>query len=405
MQEWEKSDLASVIIMAGAGNKAFCAGGDVAALAQYNNEGPEGQARSIAYFGLEYQLDHLIATYSKPYIAYMDGITMGGGVGLSVHAPLRVATERTVFSMPETTIGFFPDVGASFFLPRMEGEIGTYLALTSERLNGVNAFYAGIATHYIDSSSLGALTGRLSELVFKDYASMAERLTLINDTIEEFGTGLPHDVPMLLAGELRNAIDRCFQYDQIEEIVGALDHERRNGPMQEWADKTLTTLSERSPTSLKVTLKQMRIGRKWSISETFAREHYIASCFMTHPDFVNGVSARLIQKPPVSPVWNPPQLSGVSQDNVDSFFRSEGSHRLNLLGGKNYTEYPFGHLALPRESDVAKIVRDGGMSSAEVVNGFLRQKNGKVGVREKVEEILKRKCHTDENGKLVWRSS
>lgn len=137
LQEWSKSQLANVVVLKGAG-RALCAGGDVAALAKLNTEGPEGQKKSSDYFALEYKLDHLIATYSKPYIAFMDGITMGGGVGLSVHAPFRIATENTVYAMPETTIGFFPDVGASFFLPRMEGELGSYLALTSEQLKGVD---------------------------------------------------------------------------------------------------------------------------------------------------------------------------------------------------------------------------------------------------------------------------
>jgi 3-hydroxyisobutyryl-CoA hydrolase len=136
-QEWEKSQLANVIVIKGAG-RAFCAGGDVAALAQQNERGPDGQKESTDYFALEYKLDHLIATYSKPYVAFLDGITMGGGVGLSVHAPFRVATEKTIFAMPETTIGFFPDVGGSFFLPRLDGQLGTYLALTSEQLKGVN---------------------------------------------------------------------------------------------------------------------------------------------------------------------------------------------------------------------------------------------------------------------------
>ncbi|KAF4954838.1 hypothetical protein F66182_18388, partial [Fusarium sp. NRRL 66182] len=162
-------------MISGRGEKALCAGGDVAALAINNKEGPEGVKRSQDYFAQEYQLDHLIATYSKPFVAVMDGITMGGGVGLSVHAPFRIATERTLFAMPETTIGFFPDVGGSFFLPRLDGEIGTYLALTSERLNGVQAFYTGIATHYVDSSVLSNLTNRLAELVFKDYANLQER--------------------------------------------------------------------------------------------------------------------------------------------------------------------------------------------------------------------------------------
>lgn len=137
LREWSQSQLANVIVIKGSG-RAFCAGGDVVALAQQNQEGAEAQQKSKDYFGLEYKLDHLIATYSKPYVAFLDGITMGGGVGLSVHAPFRIATENTVFAMPETTIGFFPDVGASFFLPRMDGQLGKYLALTSAQLKGAD---------------------------------------------------------------------------------------------------------------------------------------------------------------------------------------------------------------------------------------------------------------------------
>ncbi|MCJ1337921.1 hypothetical protein MMC09_003205 [Bachmanniomyces sp. S44760] len=401
LKEWEKSQLASVIIMAGTGEKAFCAGGDVAALAQYNTEGTAGQARSKAYFGLEYQLDHLIATYPKPYIAYLDGITMGGGVGLSVHAPFRIATERTMFAMPETTIGFFPDVGGSFFLPRLDGEIGTYLALTSERLKGVNAFYAGIATHYIDSSSLGALTARLAELVFKDYASLSDRLTIIDRTIEEFSTGLPHDEPMLLAGELRMAIDRCFKHSSIEAIIKALESEKAQS---EWATRTLQTLSERSPTSLKVALRQMRLGERWSISETFQRENHIASHFMTHPDFVNGVTARLISKPPQTPTWTPATLDQVTDKDIDAFFKVEGSDRLQLLTeGVDYKEYPFGYLGLPTERVVELLVRRGGMTTEGLLDSIVRRRNGKPGVRERVEEILHRMCVVDGRGELVWR--
>lgn len=385
--------------MAGAGEKAFCAGGDVAALAKDNEKGAEGQERSKAYFGLEYQLDHLIATYPKPFVAYMDGITMGGGVGLSVHAPIRIATERTMFAMPETTIGFFPDVGGSFFLSRLEGEIGTYLALTSERLRGVNAFYAGIATHYIDSSSLGALTARLSELVFKDYAPMEERLATIDATVEEFGTGLPYDQPMLLAGNLRVAIDRCFKHNTVEEIIDALEKET---DMSEWASKTLKTLSERSPTSLKVALRQLRLGKGWAVSEAFQREYHIASRFMSHPDFVNGVSARLIHKPATIPVWDPPTLEGVQNSDVEDFFSVQGARRMDLLSEGDYQEYPFGHLALPREEDVERLVRRGGKSRRMVIEEFISQRNGKLGVREKVEEVIRRRCKVDESGDLVW---
>jgi len=408
--EWQKSQLASVIIIGGAGPKAFCAGGDVAALAQQNTNGPAGREASQAYFGLEYQLDHLIATYPKPYIAYMDGITMGGGVGLSVHAPIRIATERTLFAMPETTIGFFPDVGGSFFLPRLEGEIGAYLALTSERLKGVNAFYAGVATHYIDSSTLSSLTARLAELEFKDYEDMHSRLATIDATIAEFDTGLPHDEPILLAGELRKAIDRCFGYSSVERIISALEREEGNTENQQdirdWATSTLKTLSERSPTSLKVALRACQDGGQMSIAEAFQREYHIAGRFMSHPDFGSGVSARLINKPPTDPVWDPPKLEDVTEKQVNKFFLNKGKSSLELLGGmgtRPYMEYPF-RMGLVREEKIETVVREGGMRRKGVLRKFVNESRGKVGVKEKVEEVLDRCCEVDEEGNLHWKS-
>lgn len=426
--------MANVIIIAGAGSKAFCAGGDVATLAQQNASGPEGQASSKAYFGLEYQLDHLIATYSKPYIAYMDGITMGGGAGLSVHAPFRIATERTRFAMPETRIGFFPDVGASFFLPRLEGSIGTYLALTSAELEGVNAFYTGIATHYIDSSMLPSLTARLGELEFKDYDSQSTRHSLIKETIEEFNTGLPYDKPMLIAGDLRLAIDRCFVHNNLSQILKALENEMK-GPMAEWAKRTLEALWQHSPTSLNVTLRLMRLGHRWSITDAFQREYHLAGRFMAHPDFVSGVSARLIHKPPTLPKWQPAKLSAISTQYVDGFFTVEGEERLKLVGEEaNWLDYPT-NLGLPREPEVRMVVEEvreaggrlksrrtrrngAGMDAAEegmskqdlaaremresVVQEMLKRTAGKTGVREKVEEILTRCCVRNEEGLLVW---
>ena len=392
------------MIISGAGPKAFCAGGDVAALAQLNTQGPSGQAKSKAYFALEYQLDHLIASYPKPYIAYMDGITMGGGVGLSVHAPIRIATERTLFAMPETTIGFFPDVGASFFMPRLDGEVGTYLALTSERLKGVQAYYAGVATHYIDSSSLESLTARLSELVFKDYADKRERLAIIDATIDEFGTGLPYDEPMLIAGKLREAIDRCFRHNTVEEIIAALEKEM--GETEEWAKNTLKTLKERSPTSVKVALKQMRVSRDWNIAETFQREYHIASKFMEHPDFVEGVSAKLISKPPKTAQWNPARLEDVTPQDVDEFFMVEGSDRLTLLEEGEYREYPDGDLRLPMERAIKKrVLEQDGATWEAVVETFVRPRNGKAGVKEKVEEVLRRQCGVDSQGRVFWRKA
>jgi 3-hydroxyisobutyryl-CoA hydrolase len=406
LQEWTKSDMANVIVLKGSGPKAFCAGGDVAALAQWNREGYKGQQRSVDYFDLEYKLDHYIATYKKPLIALMDGITMGGGVGLSVHAPFRIATERTVFAMPETTIGFFPDVGGSFFLPRMNGATGTYLALTSDRLKGVNAFYAGVATHYLHSTSLPALESRLAELRFKDYDSMNTRLEIIDSTIEEFCTGLPHDEPMYLSGKIREAIDRCFSLNNVPEIISALQAEI--GETKVWAEQALSTLHQRSPTSVYVSLRQMRLGKNWSISETFQREYQMAGKFMKHPDFTEGVTALLLQKPAegqpkMPPKWQPASLKDISpKDNIaEPFFKVERGQEIKLLNDIDYRRYPHAKFSLPTEADVEAVVRTGGKSQKGVVNYFVEMRLGKQGIREVIGEIVKRKT-TEEEGKAVW---
>ncbi|SPO06861.1 related to enoyl-CoA-hydratase [Cephalotrichum gorgonifer] len=407
LMEWEKSDMANVVVMKGAGEKAFCAGGDVAALAELNKSTDDGWAKSAEYFGLEYKLDHYIATYQKPYVAFMDGITMGGGVGLSIHAPFRIATERTVFAMPETTIGFFPDVGASFFLPRMNGQVGTYLALTSDRLKGANTFYSGIATHYVNSTSLLDLEARLGELRFRDYDSLETRLRLINDTIEEFTTGIPHDEPIHIAGELRKAIDRCFSHGNIDEIIAALRNEK--GATEEWAARTLEALQKRSPTSLHVTLRQMRTGSRWSIADTFRREHAMATKFMKHPDFTEGVSALLVRKD--TPTWKPASLEEAAKvpgDIAAPFFAFEDvpeNMRLRLMNNRDYTEYPHAHLGVPGESEVEEaVLAGGGRTRDQVVTEIVGRRNGRQGIKTVVREILDRKTSPGEGGAVRWHS-
>ena len=402
--EWSKSDMANVIVMKGAGDRSLCAGGDVAQLARWNREGPEGQLKSAEYFAQEYQLDHLIATFNKPYISFMDGITMGGGVGLSMHAPLRVATERTVFAMPETTIGFFPDVGGSFFLPRLPGAVGTYLALTSARLTGVNAFYAGIATHYLHSTSLPQLESRLAELRFNDWDDMDTRLDSINATMEEFVTGLPHDEPIQLAGALRNAIDRCFSHNSVDKIVAALELE--SGPTRAWAQETLATLHKRSPTAVHVTLRQMRIGAKWTIAETFQREHAMAAKFMAAHDFTEGVSALLIDKPKRPAAWKPATLEdiapGASEQLTTEFFQLPRGSRLPLLSDADYGEYPYAQFGVPTEKQVQDKIALGTLSREAILKQFLMERRNKQGVKEIVQEILARKTTVGDDGLARW---
>lgn len=401
MVEWEKSDMANVIVMKGAGEKAMCAGGDVTALAQYNQEGSDGWQKSADYFGLEYKLDHYIATYPKPYIAFMDGITMGGGVGLSIHAPFRIATEKTVFAMPETTIGFFPDVGASFFLPRMNGSVGTYLALTSERLTGPNVFYSGIATHYLHSSTLPEVENRLAELRFQDSDPMWQRLNRISETLEEFSTGLPFDQPMLIGGGLRKAIDRCFNKNNVDDIITALKEER--GEFEEWAQKQLATLTKRSPTSVHATLRQMRLGGSWNIAETFQKEHQIATKFMQRPDFTEGVTALLVRKQ--APKWEPASLEAIpaSENVAEPFFQFDKDQNLQLFNEKTFKEYPFATLGVPSEKEISQMLdANREMTRKQLAKQAIASRKGRQGIAAIVNEIVERKTKEGSAGNAVW---
>jgi len=398
--EWEKSDMANVIVLKGAGEKALCAGGDVAVLAKFNQEAEDGWKKSVEYFALEYKLDHYIATYQKPYIAFMDGITMGGGVGLSIHAPFRIATEKTVVAMPETTIGFFPDVGASFFLPRMNGSVGTYLGLTSARLTGPNVLYSGIATHYLHSTSLPDLESRLAELRFSDSDDLSQRLALINQALEEFSTGLPYDQPMQIAGAVRRAIDRCFNKNTVDDIIAALQAEK--GETEAWAQQQLETLQKRSPTSVHVALRQMRVGGSWDIAETFNKEYQIASKFMQHHDFTEGVSALLVRKE--KPTWQPASLADIpaSVNVAKPFFEADKETSLELFTDRTYKEYPFETLGVPTEKEIQKVANSKSYTPQQLVNVVVASREGRQGVAAVVDEILSRKTDVDSNGKVRW---
>jgi 3-hydroxyisobutyryl-CoA hydrolase len=270
--------------------------------------------------------------------------------------------------------------------------------------------YSGIATHYLHSSSLPDLEARLGELQFKDSATLQDRLKIINSTIEEFTTGLPHDQPMgsSISGKIRNSIDYVFQpVHDIDQVLSALEGlinldsiEPGTDAVREWAAKTKKTITQRSPTSVRVTLQQLRKGQNWSIAETFRREHAMASKFMEHPDFVEGVSSLLIRKPRTTPQWQPSELSKVVDADIDAFFTATPD--LELLSTEDYREYPHAWIGLPREKDVESFVNQkGNVTRAETVEHFVESSSGKLGAREKVEDILERKA-TEEKGRLRW---
>ncbi|KAJ9576644.1 hypothetical protein L9F63_025459, partial [Diploptera punctata] len=285
MSSGEEND---VLFNSGAGEKAFCAGGDVRALAE---AGLKGDHIGKTFFKEEYTLNGLIGTYCIPYVALIDGITMGGGVGLSVHGPFRVATERTVFAMPETTIGLFSDVGGSYFLSRLGGKLGLYLALTGHRLKGLDLLKAGVATHYCESSKLPELEKKLLECKNPDtdIRDILDKITK-ESKVEGYEFSLkPH----------LEQIDNCFSAPTLEEIVKRLE---KDG--SDWAKKTLEVFSKVSPTSCKVIKKELEEGATKSLQDCLAMEFRLGSHFCDRLEFYEGVRALLIDKDQ-KPNWNP----------------------------------------------------------------------------------------------------
>ena len=270
MKKWEHE--MSMVIIKGTGEKAFCAGGDVRALAE---AGMKGNHIGKIFFREEYTLNALIGTYTIPYVALIDGITMGGGVGLSVHGPFRVATERTVFAMPETTIGLFADVGGSHFLSRLGGKLGLYLALTGHRLKGVDCLKAGIATHFCKSFKLPELEKELVNCKNPetDVKEILDRSTKASNAESHVFSLAPH----------LEQIENCFSAPTVEEILVRL---KKDGT--EWAVKTLEILSKVSPTSCKVIKKELEEGATKSLQECLIMEFRLGSRFCDRLEFYEG---------------------------------------------------------------------------------------------------------------------
>ncbi|XP_075144629.1 3-hydroxyisobutyryl-CoA hydrolase isoform X2 [Haematobia irritans] len=287
----------SLMIIKGTGEKAFCAGGDVRAVVE---AGPTEESKS--FFREEYTTNALIGNYKIPYIALIDGITMGGGVGLSVHGKYRVATERTLFAMPETAIGLFPDVGGSFFLPRLQGKLGLYLGLTGYRLKGEDVLKAGIATHYCESSKLSDLESALLNCPDADE---------VPDILSKFN--MPSAKPFVLQPQL-DQINNCFSGESVEEIIENL---KKDG--SEWATKTIQTMTKMSPTSLKVTFRQLELGSKLSLPQCLKMEYRLVVRHLENSDFKEGVRALLIDKDQ-KPQWKPNTIEAVTEERVQSFF-------------------------------------------------------------------------------------
>ncbi|OMH82475.1 3-hydroxyisobutyryl-CoA hydrolase, mitochondrial [Zancudomyces culisetae] len=329
----------------------------------------------------EYTMNHQLATIKKPVVAMIDGVTMGGGVGISVHAPFRVSTERTLLAMPETQIGFVPDIGSTFVLARLDGELGPYLGLTGQRLKGIDALYSGFATHHVRSANLQALENELVQLGTGDY-------DLINKTIEKYT-----EPDLDSAGNLAysyslapylNSINRCFKFDTVEQIIEALQQETEQ---QEWASKTLELLHMMSPTSLKLSLEMIRRAKHMSIKQCLNMETQIVCRTIQSHDFFEGVSELLITKTK-NPKWDPPTIEEVSASFIQSIFDSlDSSFTLKYCNNTDYFESPYKVYELPSAKEITDAIAsytDGITDKAKLIKDISSKYNSRNGVREKV---------------------
>jgi enoyl-CoA hydratase len=305
--EWGSNPEISAVLIRAAGGRAFCAGGDIRAL---YDAGRRKDPYAPDFYRAEYRLNHRIKKYGKPYVALIDGIVMGGGVGLSIHGSHRVVTELCRFAMPETGIGFFPDVGGSWFLPRCPGALGLYLGLTGARIAAADMLYCGLATHHVRNERLNA---------WADLGADAIDAWLEENSVD---AGEP---PL---AEYRERIDRCFAADGVEGILANLDAEGTA-----WAQETASVLRRKSPTSLKVTMRQLRVGRELTgFADAMRMEYRLARHFMAAPDFYEGVRAAVIDKDQ-APRWQPGSLAEVSDELVAGYFEPLGDEPdLDLIG-------------------------------------------------------------------------
>jgi enoyl-CoA hydratase len=296
LDAWADDDAVTRVIVTAAGDKAFSAGGDIRALYELGRAGRQEQA--LTFWRDEYPLNALIKRYPKPYIALIDGIVMGGGVGVSVHGSHRVAGDRYLFAMPEVGIGFFPDVGATWFLPRMPGQLGTWCALTGDRLKAADAVATGIATHHVRTERFPDLTDALCGNISVD-ATLAA-------FAEPAGEG-----PVAAR---RRDIDRLFAGDTVEAVLAALDNAH-----DEWGAKAAAAIRTKSPTSLKIALAQVRRGKDWSFEDCMRAEMRIVSRIVYDQDFYEGVRAVIVDKDN-APRWQPPALEAVTDAEVERHF-------------------------------------------------------------------------------------
>ena len=309
LDAFEADPEVSVIVLEGAGERGLCAGGDIRAL--YESSKVKGDLGKMLWRE-EYILNARIATFKKPYVAFMDGIVMGGGVGLSAHGRHRVVTERTRLAMPEVGLGFFPDVGGTWLLSHAPGEIGTYFGLTGQTMNGPDAIYARFADAVVPSGKLTALRDALTKVAA---GTTSDNIKTI---IDGFATGETSGP----VAAMQSRIDGWFAHDRMQDIVAAL---QRDG--SDLAQSTLRTLNEKSPRGMVVTLKLLRLARASSLAQCLVREYRAALEVFASDDFREGVRAAVIDKDR-NPRWSPPRIEDVTPEMMAPYFAEIGADEL-----------------------------------------------------------------------------
>ncbi|MET4134906.1 enoyl-CoA hydratase/isomerase family protein [Pseudarthrobacter sp. PvP090] len=300
---WADDDAVAAVLVRGAGDRGLCAGGDIVAIYRDMLDGGDATAD---FWAEEYRMNALISGYPKPYVAFMDGLVLGGGVGISAHGSVRIVTERTRMGMPETTIGFVPDVGGTLLLSRSPGESGTHAALTGAHLSGADALFLGLADHFVPSAKLAELAEALES-------------ETPGDAVARFAGEAP---PSVLSAQ-QEWIDACYSSDDAEEIV------RRLRAVGGEASDAADTIEAKSPTAVKVALESLRRVRGLGLDEALEQEYRVGLRFLAGPDFREGIRAQVVDKDR-DPHWQPATLAEVSRGDVESYFAPLGDRELML---------------------------------------------------------------------------
>jgi enoyl-CoA hydratase len=318
LRAWVSDPEIHAVLVEGAGDRAFCAGGDVRAVYEAGKGISGDPSFTSVFFAEEYRILPVIHHYPKPYIALLDGITMGGGAGVSVNGAYRVATERTMFAMPETGIGLFPDVGATRFLNLCPGHIGRYLGLTGARLGGADALYCGLATHFVPHERVPDLIATLSGTAWETGREREQ----VDAVLRQFAAD-PGPPPIAAR---RATIDRCFAGETVEAILDALQSETGDPG---WAAEIRAMLLTKSPTSLRITLHQLVVGRGFDLEDALKLEYRMTQHVMAAHDFYEGIRAVLIDKDQ-QPRWQPANLAEIGDAATEAYFASLDAGELSF---------------------------------------------------------------------------